>query len=67
MPYRYWTSDPFEAMSLASKLGRDVDLYPSGQYIPGMFSLYSRFWLSTTFYGYGVKDPKGGFTWLFFK
>ncbi len=61
---KYWTSDAFEAMSIAAKMGRKVGLYPSGQYSPGMFSRWPN--PSQTFYGYGVLDPAGGFTWLDF-
>lgn len=65
---RFWTHDPFMAMSVAAKMGRKVARYPSGQYIPGMFSLPMEHGLDYrrvgTFYGYGVLDPAGGFTWI---
>lgn len=58
---RFWTSDPFKAMSVAAKMGRKVALYPSGQYMLGMFTKHRD---PTTFFGYGVLDPAGGFTWI---
>lgn len=61
---RFWTHDPFIAMSVAAKMGRKVARYPSGQYIPGMVSHNPFAIQGGTWYGYGVLDPAGGFTWI---
>ena len=49
----YWTSNPFDAMSIAARVGADVDRYFSGQYIPGMISR------GDCFFGYGVTRGDG--------
>ena len=58
---RYWTSDPFLAMSVAESLGLKVGRYPSGQFIPGMSADSSREAYKNNSFGYGMLDPVGGF------
>jgi len=50
----FWTSCPFEAMSMAVKTGARVQRYYSGQYVPGMVVAADR-----TFFGYGITRGDG--------
>jgi hypothetical protein len=60
--HSYWTADPFQAMSVAAKMGRLVGRYPSGQYIPGMVADGMSSAAKNNWFGYGVLSPMGGFT-----
>ena len=50
----YWTSCPFDAMSIAAATGARVARYYSGQHIPGMIPDDGN-----KFFGYGIARGNG--------